>query len=170
MRKRSDNGGKTARLLFVGYGILMLYLLFVRGRSAAEGIPYWQQVADNYSIVPFRTISNYWDILARPEYYLQKWEAGAIYTQQAKFAVVNLVGNIVMFVPLGVFLPTIWEKLRWLWKSVLAAAGAVSAVELVQLLSLRGSCDVDDLILNLCGVAAGYILWRIVHICRCKRK
>lgn len=170
MRKRSESSIKVVRLLLVGYGILMLYLLFVRGRSAVAGIPYWQQVADNYSIVPFHTISNYWDILARPEHYLQKWEAAAIYKQQAKFAIVNLVGNVVMFIPLGAFLPTIWEKLQRFWKALLTASGAIVAVELAQLLSLRGSCDVDDLILNLCGVALGYILWRMSHIRRCKRK
>lgn len=169
MKKQRSDRNSVKRFLLIGYGVLMLYLLFVRGRSMESDLSYWQRVALNYNLTPFHTIRNYWDILARPEHYLEKWEAAAIYREQAKSAMVNLVGNVVMFIPLGIFLPAIWQKMRKFWKALPAGAGVIVIIELAQLLSLRGSCDVDDLILNLCGIAAGYVLWRMVHFLRCKR-
>lgn len=170
MNKQHKNNQMLSRLLFVCYGAVMLYLLFVRGRGPDGAFSYWEQVANNYNLIPLHTVSNYWDVLTRPEYYIEKWAAYAIYKAQARVAIVNLLGNIVMFIPLGIFLPAVWVKLRKFWKSLLAAAGLIVLVELIQLLSLRGSCDVDDLILNLCGMTVGYVLWRIVHLLRCKRK
>ena len=169
MRKQRNNHNTLKRLLLVCYGAIMLYLLFVRGRGVESALSYWERVLLNYNLEPFHTIRNYWDILARPEYYLEKWEAYAIYKAQATAAIVNLVGNVVMFVPLGCLLPTVWEKLRKFLMTVLAGAGIIVAIELTQLLTLRGSCDVDDLILNLCGIVVGYVLWRIVHLIRYKR-
>ena len=166
MKKQHRNNRVVRRILFVCYGAVMLYLLVVRGRGPVGALSYWEQVANNYNLTPFHTISNYWDILTRPEYYLEKFGAGSIYRTQARIAVVNLLGNIVMFVPLGFFLPLVWVRLRKLWKSFLTAVGMILLVELAQLLSLRGSCDVDDLILNLVGMTLGFIFY---HICVSKR-
>jgi glycopeptide antibiotics resistance protein len=57
---------------------------------------------------------------------------------------------------LGFFLPMVFPKLRLWWRTWLATLGIMIAVELLQLLTLRGVCDVDDLILNLAGGAIGY--------------
>ena len=38
--------------------------------------------------------------------------------------------------------------------------GIMLAVEVAQLFTLRGSFDVDDLILNLLGAAIGYLIYR----------
>lgn len=152
---------KALLTLFGCYGLLMLYLLFVRNRSAMDGVPYWTQVENNYNLIPFRTIGNFWDILTRREYYIQKWEAAAIYEYQARQAVINLGGNVGMFIPLGIFLPAVFGKLRGFWKTLLCAAGSILIVELLQLFTLRGSCDVDDLILNLAGVTLGWAAWKL---------
>ena len=66
-----------------------------------------------------------------------------------------------MFVPLGIFLPGLWQKLRRFWKTLLLSALIVAAAEIVQMLTLLGSCDVDDLLLNLIGVMLGYGLWKV---------
>jgi len=73
-----------------------------------------------------------------------------------RLAIVNLFGNIALFVPLGYFLPRLWEGLRKWWRTWLATLLVMTAVELTQLFTLRGTCDVDDLILNLLGAAIGY--------------
>lgn len=170
MKKKHRKNEIIKRLLVVYYSATMMYLLFVRGRGPVGALSYWEQVMNNYNLEPFHTISNYWDILTRPEYYLDKFGAASIYSTQARISIVNLLGNIVMFIPLGFLLPLIWRKLRKLWKSFLTAAGIILLVEMAQLFTLRGSCDIDDLILNLCGVIIGYALWRMVHLSRCKRK
>ena len=71
-------------------------------------------------------------------------------------ALINLLGNVVMFVPLGLFLPLIFTKLRKLWRTLFTVTLLIAVVEIAQLFTLLGSCDVDDLILNLLGAALGY--------------
>ncbi len=78
-----------------------------------------------------------------------------------RMAVVNLFGNIGMFIPLGYFLPRLWEGLRKWWRTWLVTLVIMTAVEAAQFLTLRGTCDVDDLILNLLGAAIGYGIFRI---------
>ena len=158
-----------AVLLFLGYGALMIYLLFFRNRTATDGLTYWEQVNRNYNLTIWHTIGNFWDILVRREYYMGKWEAD-VYYNHARIAIINLVGNVVMFVPLGVFIPTIWTHLQRLWKVMPIGFGCILAVEICQLFTLRGKCDVDDLLLNMLGIALGYISWRLVRTYRRKRK
>lgn len=170
MKKGQEQHLVVRRLLFVGYCILMLYLLFVRGRSPVSELPYWEQVRQNYNLEPFRTIRNFWDILARAEYYQMKWNDVAIYRQHAITAAVNLFGNVLLFVPLGYLLPACFQKLRGLFRSMLTALVLLLTVELTQMLTLRGTCDVDDLILNLFGALLGYVFWLIWSFFRCKKK
>lgn len=159
MAKKRNKQKNTATVLFVIYGCIMVYLLFIRNRTAMDGVPYWEQVLGNYNLKPFHTVGSYWHILTNKEYYLDKWGAYAIYRAQARHAFINLVGNVVMFMPLGYFLPTVSGKYRTLLCTLFAGAGLIIAVEILQLFTLLGSCDVDDLILNLCGVILGYFCW-----------
>ena len=77
MAKKRRKQTETAAALFGIYGILMLYLLFIRGRHAVDGIPYWEQVLNNYNLVPFYTVGSYWHVLTNKEYYLEKWQRPA---------------------------------------------------------------------------------------------
>lgn len=46
---------------------------------------------------------------------------------------------------------------------MLLVGGIIVAVELLQLFTLLGSCDIDDLILNMIGAFLGYGLFRMVQ-------
>ena len=161
MAKKRRKQTETAAALFGCYGILMLYLLFIRGRHAVEGIPYWEQVLNNYNLIPFHTVGNYWHILTNKEYYVEKWEAYSVYRYHARHAFINLAGNVAMFVPLGFLLPAASEKKRTFFRTFFPSAGLIVAVEVLQLFTLLGSCDIDDLILNAIGVVLGYGLWKL---------
>ena len=156
-------------LVFLTYGALMLYLLFFRDRTIASGIPYWEQVKNNYNLSAWRTIGNFWDVLVRREYYMEKWGAVAIYRANAYAAFINLAGNVVMFVPFGAFLPAMWPKLQKAWKAIAVGFLCIIGVELLQLFTLLGKCDVDDVLLNMTGIIAGYGFWRLIQ-CFSKRK
>ena len=117
MAKKRRKQTETAAALFGCYGILMLYLLFIRGRHAVEGIPYWEQVLNNYNLIPFHTVGNYWHILTNREYYVEKWEAYSVYRYHARHAFINLAGNVAMFVPLGFLLPAASEKKRTFFRT-----------------------------------------------------
>ena len=137
-------------LCFGIYCALMLWLMLDRS-GAIEGVPYWEQIRMSLNLVPFRTIMKYVRLLSSSRDHL------------VRLAVINLFGNIIMFIPLGFFLPRVFPKLRKLWKTLLTTALCISIIELVQLFSLVGSCDIDDLILNLIGAAIGYGLDKYLH-------
>lgn len=141
----SVNNRKLNTALFMAYGALMLWLLFDRP-GYVEGIPYWEQVEAHLNLVPLRTLRLFADLLdsSRPDY--------------VRAAVVNLFGNIIMFIPLGFLLPRVFPKLRRLYRVLLVTALVITAVEIAQLFTLVGSCDIDDLILNVIGAAMGYLL------------
>ena len=65
-----------------------------------------------------------------------------------------LVGNILMFVPFGFFLPFITKKVSQ--KNIFLIAAVVPLVVEVFQLLLGRSFDVDDLICNFVGIIAGY--------------
>ena len=165
MAKKRRKQTETAAAIFGIYGILMLYLLFIRGRHAVDGVPYWEQVLNNYNLVPFYTVGSYWHVLTNKEYYLEKWQAYSVYRYHARHAFINLAGNVAMFVPLGFLLPAASVKKRTFFRTFFTALGLIAVVEVLQLFTLLGSCDIDDLILIAIGVVLGYGLWKL---CRSK--
>ena len=73
-------------------------------------------------------------------------------------AIRNLVGNLFLFLPFGLYLPFFMRKMNRLSFFVFSVAGLIIVVEIMQGLIRRGSIDVDDLILNLSGALIGFVL------------
>ena len=69
--------------------------------------------------------------------------------------------NILLFVPLGVFLPLLWKKGRTLHGVLLTGLLFSAWIEWMQLFCLRAT-DVNDLIANTAGAVIGWLLSRIV--------
>lgn len=63
-------------------------------------------------------------------------------------------GNIIMFVPVGLFAGLLWRGPKW-WKAFLTGLVSSTAIETVQLFIGRRT-DVDDVILNTLGALLGY--------------
>ena len=79
-------------------------------------------------------------------------------------------GNLLMLLPMGVYAPVLWPRLRT-WRSALALGLSVSlGIEALQLLisTLLGFTykivDVDDVLLNSAGVMLGYLLYRLLAV------
>ena len=142
---------KLFHLAFAAYGLWMLWLLFGQRMTMGPVPDYAGQLRQNLNLVPFETIRRFWWVLKHST------DAGGI-----RHAIVNLAGNVVMFIPLGVFLPGIWKRLRKFRWFLPAVTLLIAAVELLQLVTLLGSCDVDDLILNLIGAVLGFGLWKLL--------
>ena len=68
-----------------------------------------------------------------------------------------LLGNIIMFVPVGFFPALLWRRARW-WKSLLAGFCSSCTIEFTQFFIGR-STDIDDVILNTAGALAGFLLF-----------
>ena len=77
-----------------------------------------------------------------------------------KIDIIGYLLNVVMFIPLGFFIPLIWKQMGKLSNAILAGAAFSILIELSQLLSYRGT-DVDDLITNTLGAVIGYIMYKL---------
>lgn len=79
-----------------------------------------------------------------------------------KDALLNLIGNTTMFIPLGVVWPSVFPKLNTHWKVIAAGVGVTLTIELLQLPFYGRATDIDDLILNSAGYLMGYGLYLAV--------
>ncbi|MBE6669357.1 MAG: VanZ family protein [Ruminococcaceae bacterium] len=74
----------------------------------------------------------------------------------------NLLGNSLMFVPVGIVYPIVYKKLNTHVKVIAAGIGFSLAIELLQLPFFDRVSDVDDLILNSLGYLLGYLIYLLV--------
>lgn len=135
-------------VLFIMYVSVMLYLLFGRTPNP-RGLPFPVYLRANLNLVPFRTIRRFARLLIPP-----------VRPYLVRIALHNLFGNVVLFIPLGWFLPALFPKLRSFPMTFLSVFVSVSCVEVLQVLFTIGICDVDDLLLNLLGASLGYGAYR----------
>ena len=83
--------------------------------------------------------------------------------------VVNLLGNLLIFTPMGFLLPLLSKRFRKAWVIICIGFFSSLAVETVQFIFTVGSADVDDLILNTLGAWFGYLAYKCVLIMPKKR-
>ncbi|PAV28663.1 hypothetical protein CIL05_15330 [Virgibacillus profundi] len=131
-------------ILSIIYLESLLYLTIFPASSSIEG---WTGI----NILPFHTINGY----------LYLFSQG--YTETA---IINLVGNVVVFVPIGILLVLIYKK-HTFKKMLLIGFLCSLGIEITQLVLsslhiLSRSFDIDDLILNTLGVMCGYLLMKII--------
>jgi glycopeptide antibiotics resistance protein len=81
-----------------------------------------------------------------------------------KFLIKNLMGNLVLLLPFGLFLPMLWNRARSFWTTVVMGVLISFSIEILQyVLAYFGyggrAADIDDLILNTLGVVIGYFIF-----------
>ena len=77
-------------------------------------------------------------------------------------ALVNLIGNTAMFIPLGIVWPAVFPQLNTHGKRIAAGFGCSLVIEILQLPFFERYTDLDDLILNTAGFLMGYGIWLLV--------
>lgn len=138
--------GKVLFVLYIGFIIYFLLFSDVYGRSI-EGMQEY-----HYNFELFKEIKRFW---------YNKEQIGLY----AVFA--NLLGNVLIFVPFGFFMPMA-SKYRSFLSTLFCSFALSFCVETFQLLNKVGSFDVDDLVLNTLGGAVGYIVFSICAAMRRK--
>ena len=150
-KKQSPASTPFLRFLFVFYSAVLLWLLFDRTPGWGNADTYAEVLRGNMNLTPFHTIGNYWTVVKRMDF-------SPIFYH----CVINLAGNIFLFIPIGYFLPRLWPALRNFFLFLLTCSLSVILLELLQLVTLLGSLDIDDLILNLFGMSVGYSLFMMI--------
>lgn len=74
-------------------------------------------------------------------------------------ALLNLIGNTAMFIPIGVIWPIVYKKLDTHRRVIVAGVGFSLFIEILQLPFFDRVTDIDDLILNSLGFLIGYGLY-----------
>ncbi|WP_336864792.1 VanZ family protein [Peribacillus frigoritolerans] len=73
----------------------------------------------------------------------------------------NIIGNIILFMPLGFLLPFKYKRINKYVKSALVGFIVSVFIELTQLLLPYRQTDIDDVILNTLGTGIGYGLYNL---------
>ena len=82
----------------------------------------------------------------------------------------NVIGNVAMFIPSGIILPIIYKRLDTFVKVLLAGGGISLCIEIIQLPFSVRATDIDDLILNTVGVIVGYGIYALIRYIRRTKK
>ena len=135
-------------MLFALYCLAACLLLF---RRVPGQVPGW-------NLCPLKSIESYLRVLSRRD-------PSAPYF---RYALVNLLGNLALLMPMGLFLPKLFSRQRcfgwFLFTSLLLGVG----IECIQYVTAVGVLDVDDLFLNISGAVLGYWVWRVYQVIRRK--
>lgn len=138
---------------FVAYLLFLSYLLFF---STYFGRTEYGEGEYRYNLTLFQEIGRYWHYGRR---------TGSWY-----LFLMNVCGNIGVFVPVGIFLPALFERCKNVFLTILVCLEISLLAEVVQLVSRVGSFDVDDLLLNTIGGVVGYLIFWMVTKCHSKAK
>ena len=128
-------------IIFILY---LLYLFYLTLFSHLYGRGYFHR---SMNLIPFRTIHQY-----LYERYINK------------IVLINLLGNIAAFVPMGCLLPLVLKKSAGILGTLLLAGGISLMIEVTQYIFGVGAADIDDLLLNLAGGLSGYALYKLAGI------
>lgn len=129
-------------LLWSGW---LLWILLLGRLDDAFSMPLAEYAADHLGVVPFRTISEQINLAL----------GGNLHSMT------NLGGNLLLFLPYGLFLPALFRPLRRYLPFLASFCGGIILVELLQLLLRIGFCEVDDVLLNCIGASLGFLIWNL---------
>ncbi|MBM6751534.1 VanZ family protein [Mediterraneibacter glycyrrhizinilyticus] len=73
------------------------------------------------------------------------------------------IENILMFIPFGLLIPSAFPSLRRISLCTLTGFSCCLFLELIQLATGRGFCQLDDLVTNTAGVLLGVLLFRFLR-------
>lgn len=69
--------------------------------------------------------------------------------------------NVLLFMPLGFFMPMLWRRYRSFFRTLLLGFSVTLGIELLQIFTYRAT-DVNDLITNTTGTILGFLVARIL--------
>lgn len=136
---------------------LTLILIFVFDRERAKRRWHWMVLLTLYLGAMYITVGV-------PAIQYVAWDPTVNLIPFQDLSPSNLTGmvlNVVMFAPLGFLLPAFFDRYAGFWKTLCAGLLTSLTVELIQLFTFRVT-DIDDLIMNTLGTAAGFLLAKLI--------
>ena len=93
---------------FAAYCAVLFAILFLRGLGGHydfDRYPYWDRILDKINLIPFATIREQMNYITSSVY-------------NRRVAIRNLAANLMLFVPMGFFLPMLFQRLRRFTSSI----------------------------------------------------
>lgn len=135
----------TWKGVFIIYLFMLLIFVVIKFdgniMSVSNTIQMNKSRGTSVNLVPFRTIGAY---LSDIQY--------GVY-------LINILGNIIPFIPMGFLLPMAFPIQRNLTRTMFTCFLLIASIESFQLLSYLGSFDIDDFILNFFSCFIGFMLF-----------
>lgn len=122
---------KISKILL--WTIFIIYIIIVMGATLVDRV-------SGYESVNLHLFSSYKD--AYNSFSIGEWR--------------NLILNILMFVPIGILMPLLFNKFQQWYITYLVGFVATLFIEILQFISKRGIFEIDDIINNFLGCAIGY--------------
>lgn len=123
--------------------VLILAVLYLSALFFLTLLPSARPAAETHNLVPFKSI-------------IFGFQRGG------PLLVINVIGNIIAFMPLGLLLPALVGRRGWLI-SVGGGAALSILIELLQTTVARRVSDIDDVLLNMLGALIGYGLYSLLR-------
>ncbi len=131
-------------LLLLYYLVLILVILLFGGLFHVD-----RGWGGTVTLDLFHTVKNYWKL----------------YQRTGNFeSVSNLLGHVIVLMPLGVLLPVMFRPLRKFWLALPILLAVAIGVEVGQYLLQTGTADVDDSLFNFMGAWFSYAVTRGVQM------
>lgn len=141
--------------VFICYILFLFKLLFLSRVSLLDLFNSQRALDRSINIIPFYSIKEY---------------ISSNIATIKKFAFSNLVGNIVIFIPLGTYL-SLFKNNKRIITNLLFIFIVSLFVEIIQGLLGIGTSDIDDIILNSLGGLVGILVYKfLVFILRDEKK
>lgn len=153
--------------------LLTIFILYIIGLASQTIIPYWNMgiysdtgkfyfnirltnSISEINLIPFKTLYEY---LFVNNTSVSSWSSVSI---------LNIFANTLLFIPLGLLTPLIWEKYDSFYKILTLGLISTCLIEFIQIFIGR-STDIDDVILNTIGVIIGYTIFKLSKIKQLKK-
>ena len=69
--------------------------------------------------------------------------------------------NVLLFIPLGIFVPCLWPEYRSMMKTVGLGLMTSLGIEILQIFTFRAT-DINDVITNVAGTMIGYLIGKLI--------
>lgn len=143
---------KIVKIIFFVYIIILVYVLFFKSPYRFEQRKIIKMFSsahfESCNFIPLNTIKSYIKVLMN-------------HRMNIDIIIMNLLGNLLLFLPMGMFLPTIFNQtINKLWKFFIWMVVIIFSVEIIQFLTFSGSLDIDDFILNIIGAIFGFMIYK----------
>jgi glycopeptide antibiotics resistance protein len=141
--------------IFICYILLLIYILFLSRVSLLELFNSQRTLFRSINLIPFYSIREY---------------ISGSSANLKRFAFSNVVGNIAVFIPIGIYLPLFKNDKRVITNLLFIFIVSLF-VEIIQWLFGIGTSDIDDIILNCLGGWVGILGYKfLLFILRDEKK